>query len=126
MNKMFFVFIADLFFAVEQLQAEVTEKVKLPKGYTITFEGEYQEQQEAKQTIIIMSAIISIVVTFLLYVLIWMQQPDGGVNYASDSMCRMWSSMARSTATSFPAGMSNYKLVQRLLATFITKPSKWS
>lgn len=57
----------DLVSVVEQLQDVVAEKVVLPKGYTISFEGEYQEQQEAKKTIIIMSAIISVVVTFLLY-----------------------------------------------------------
>ncbi|MDF1658131.1 MAG: efflux RND transporter permease subunit [Verrucomicrobiales bacterium] len=56
----------DLNAAVEQLQAEVGEKIKLPTGYTISFEGEYQAQQEARRTILIMSAIILLVITFLL------------------------------------------------------------
>ncbi|MDF1849498.1 MAG: efflux RND transporter permease subunit [Verrucomicrobiales bacterium] len=57
----------DLNAAVEQLQAEVGEKIKLPTGYTISFEGEYQAQQEARRTILIMSAIILLVITFLLF-----------------------------------------------------------
>ena len=57
---------SDLNSVVEQLEAEVNEKVKLPTGYTISFEGEYQAQQEARRTILIMSAIILLVITFLL------------------------------------------------------------
>ncbi|MCL4104596.1 UNVERIFIED_CONTAM: hypothetical protein GTU68_004550 [Idotea baltica] len=56
----------DLNSAVEQLQAEVKEQIELPTGYTIAFEGEYQAQQEARRTILIMSAIILLVITFLL------------------------------------------------------------
>ena len=58
---------SDLNAAVEQLQAEVTEKIELPTGYSISFEGEYQAQQEARRTILIMSAIILLVITFLLF-----------------------------------------------------------
>jgi len=58
---------SDLNAAVEQLQTEVTEKIELPTGYTIAFEGEYQAQQEARRTILIMSAIILLVITFLLF-----------------------------------------------------------
>lgn len=57
----------DLNTAVEQLQADVGEKIELPTGYTISFEGEYQAQQEARRTILIMSAIILLVITFLLF-----------------------------------------------------------
>lgn len=57
----------DLNAAVEQLQAEVEEQVDLPTGYTISFEGEYQAQQDARRTILIMSAIILLVITFLLF-----------------------------------------------------------
>ena len=39
----------------------------MPEGYSVSFEGEYQAQQEAKRTILIMSAIILIVIVFLLY-----------------------------------------------------------
>ncbi|MEC5129460.1 efflux RND transporter permease subunit [Verrucomicrobiales bacterium BCK34] len=58
---------SDLNYVVERLQEEVTEQVKLPTGYAISFEGEYQAQQEARRTILIMSAIILLVITFLLF-----------------------------------------------------------
>jgi HME family heavy-metal exporter len=57
----------DLNAAVEALQQAVTEKVKLPEGYSVAFEGEYQAQQEARRTILIMSAIILAVISFLLF-----------------------------------------------------------
>lgn len=57
----------DLNAAVEALQAAVEEQVELPEGYSISFEGEYQAQQEARRTILIMSAIILLVITFLLF-----------------------------------------------------------
>lgn len=57
----------DLVSLVEQLEAKVAEEVSLPTGYTLSFEGEYIEQQEAKQTIFVMSAIIFVIITFLLY-----------------------------------------------------------
>jgi len=53
--------------AVERLQREVTEKVKLPKGYSISLEGEYQAQREATSTIFYASTILLILVFFLLY-----------------------------------------------------------
>ena len=58
---------SDLNAVVEELQRQVAEKVDLPEGYTISFEGEYQAQQEARRTIIITSLIILMVVIFLLY-----------------------------------------------------------
>jgi CzcA family heavy metal efflux pump len=58
---------SDLNAVVEQLQLDVTEKLKLPEGYSIAFEGEYQAQQEASRIIMIMSGIILVVVIFLLY-----------------------------------------------------------
>ena len=57
----------DLNAVVEQLQQDVATNLKLPEGYSISFEGEYQAQQEAKHTILIMSAIILLVIVFLLY-----------------------------------------------------------
>jgi len=57
----------DLNRVVEQLQRDVTEKLTLPNGYSISFEGEYQAQQAATRTIIIMSSIILLVIVFLLY-----------------------------------------------------------
>jgi len=58
---------SDLNAVVEELQQKVTEGVDLPEGYSISFEGEYQAQQEARRTIIIMSCIILLVIAFLLY-----------------------------------------------------------
>ena len=58
---------SDLNAVVEELQQKVTEQVKLPEGYSISFEGEYQAQQKARKTIIIMSTIILLVITFLLF-----------------------------------------------------------
>ncbi|WOO42971.1 efflux RND transporter permease subunit [Rubellicoccus peritrichatus] len=59
--------IPDLNTAVEELQAVVNEQVKLPAGYTISFEGEYQAQAEAKRIIMITSAIVLAVIGVLLY-----------------------------------------------------------
>ncbi len=57
----------DLNAVVEQLQEEVTRKVKLPEAYSISFEGEYQAQQEATKIIAVTSAIILVVIIFLLH-----------------------------------------------------------
>ena len=57
----------DLNAAVEQLQSDVAAKLTLPKGYSLSFEGEYQAQQEATRIIAITSAIILLVIIFLLY-----------------------------------------------------------
>ena len=59
--------VSDLNAVVEQLEIDVTEKVTLPDGYTIAFEGEYQAQQAARRTIFIMSAVILMVIVFLLF-----------------------------------------------------------
>ena len=52
---------------VTQLQAEVQARVKLPEGYFITYEGEFQAQQDATQRIVIFSAVVFVVIVFLLY-----------------------------------------------------------
>lgn len=57
----------DLNAVVEELQAKVTQDIQLPKGYTLSFEGEYQAQKEAKKIILITSSIILLVIVFLLY-----------------------------------------------------------
>ena len=57
----------DLNAAVEELQREVNERVKLPEGYTLSYEGEYEAQAKAKRTILITSAIVLLVISFLLY-----------------------------------------------------------
>lgn len=58
---------SDLVGVVERLQREVAAKVSKPDGYTIQFEGEYQAQASARKRILVMSAIILVVVLFLLY-----------------------------------------------------------
>ena len=57
----------DLNSMVEQLQIDVSQNITLPEGYTLSFEGEYQAQQEARKTIFIMSAVILVIITVLLY-----------------------------------------------------------
>lgn len=59
--------IPDLNAAVEELQRKIDEQLNNPKGYGVEIEGEYQAQQEAKSVILITSAIILLVVIFLLY-----------------------------------------------------------
>lgn len=57
----------DLNAAVETLQDKVATEVQLPEGYTISFEGEYEAQAQAKRTILITSGIVLLVISFLLY-----------------------------------------------------------
>jgi CzcA family heavy metal efflux pump len=57
----------DLQSLVTRLQAEVKEKVTLPQGYYISFEGEYKSQQEASRKIALYSAMVFVLIAFLLY-----------------------------------------------------------
>lgn len=52
---------------VTRLQNEVREKVELPEGYFITYEGEFKAQQDATRRILIFSAVVVVVIVFLLY-----------------------------------------------------------
>jgi len=52
---------------VERLRQEVSEKVKLPEGYFITYEGEFQAQKDASLRIAIFSAVVFVVIFFMLY-----------------------------------------------------------
>ncbi|MHA3773076.1 efflux RND transporter permease subunit [Verrucomicrobiota bacterium sgz303538] len=52
---------------VQQLQQEVVQKVKLPEGYFISYEGEFQAQKAASQRIAILSAVVFVIIAFLLY-----------------------------------------------------------
>ena len=52
---------------VERLRHEVTSKVKLPEGYFVKFEGEFQAQQDATQRIALFTCAILLVIGFLLY-----------------------------------------------------------
>lgn len=51
---------------VERLRTEVREKVSLPAGYFITYEGEFQAQQDATRRIVFFSAVVFLVIVFLL------------------------------------------------------------
>ncbi|WP_395745525.1 efflux RND transporter permease subunit [Prosthecobacter sp.] len=52
---------------VERLRKDVNEKVKMPEGYFITFEGEFQAQEEATQRIALYSAVVFLAVFLMLY-----------------------------------------------------------
>lgn len=52
---------------VVELQKRVAEKVTLPVGYFVTYEGEFQAQREATQRIAILSGVVFIIIIFLLY-----------------------------------------------------------
>jgi len=52
---------------VTQLQQQVAEKVKLPEGYFISYEGEFQAQQEATQRILILFAAVVVIIILLLW-----------------------------------------------------------
>jgi CzcA family heavy metal efflux pump len=52
---------------VARLESEVRERVKLPEGYFITYEGEFQAQQDATRRIILFSSVVFVVIVFLLY-----------------------------------------------------------
>jgi CzcA family heavy metal efflux pump len=57
----------DLQSLVLRWQQEVQEKVKLPQGYYLSFEGEFQAQQEAARRITLYSLLVLGVIAMLLY-----------------------------------------------------------
>ena len=59
--------VRDVSTLVNRLKDEVKAKVKLPEGYFIKFEGEFQAQQDATRRIALFTAVILIVIGFLLY-----------------------------------------------------------
>ena len=59
--------IRDVGAAVATLKQQVMEKVKLPEGYFISYEGEFQAQKEASQRIALLTCVILVVIAFLLY-----------------------------------------------------------
>jgi CzcA family heavy metal efflux pump len=59
--------VRDVSSLVLQLKSEVTQKVDLPEGYFITYEGEFQAQHQATQRIFIYSTIVFIAVFLMLY-----------------------------------------------------------
>ncbi|MBK1853761.1 efflux RND transporter permease subunit [Verrucomicrobiaceae bacterium 5K15] len=57
----------DLVSLVEDLQKQVAQKVDLPDGYFISYEGQYVAQQEASKRIALMSVLVLVIIAFLLY-----------------------------------------------------------
>jgi CzcA family heavy metal efflux pump len=57
----------DLQSLVMRFQSEVKDKVTMPQGYYISFEGEYKSQQEASRKIALYSAMVFVLIAFLLY-----------------------------------------------------------
>jgi len=57
----------DLESLVQRWQKEVTDKVSLPEGYYVSFEGEYIAQQQAAKRIAFFFSIVMAVVLMLLY-----------------------------------------------------------
>jgi len=51
---------------VTRLQREVREKIKLPEGYFVTYEGEFQAQRDATRRILLMSAGVFLLILILL------------------------------------------------------------
>ncbi|YCM45768.1 efflux RND transporter permease subunit [Verrucomicrobiaceae bacterium 227] len=52
---------------VDELRGKVASELELPKGYTISYEGDYLAQEAATERILYSSAILFVVVAFLLY-----------------------------------------------------------
>ncbi|PTX91897.1 CusA/CzcA family heavy metal efflux RND transporter [Verrucomicrobia bacterium LW23] len=59
--------VRDVSTLVQTLQKDVAANVKLPEGYFLTYEGEFQAQQEATQRIMILSSVVFVVVFMMLY-----------------------------------------------------------
>ena len=59
--------VRDVSSLVPKLQQEVAAKVRLPEGYFISYEGEFQAQKDASRRIAILSAVVLVVIAFLLY-----------------------------------------------------------
>jgi CzcA family heavy metal efflux pump len=57
----------DLESLVVRMQKEVQEKVQLPQGYYVSFEGEFKAQQAAAKRIALFSRLVFVVIAFLLY-----------------------------------------------------------
>ena len=57
----------DLASLVTRLQSETASNVSLPSGYFVSFEGEFQAQQEASKRIALLSIVVLLIISFLLY-----------------------------------------------------------
>jgi len=58
---------SDLISLVDELKTQIDQKVTLPDGYFISYEGEYVAQKEASKRIAIMSAVVLVIIAMLLY-----------------------------------------------------------
>jgi len=52
---------------VGELQKRVSEQIKLPEGYFISYEGEFRAQTEASRRIALLSIVVLVIIAFLLY-----------------------------------------------------------
>lgn len=52
---------------VERLKSEVARKVRMPEGYFLKYEGEFQARQDATRRIALFTGVILLVIGFLLY-----------------------------------------------------------
>ncbi len=59
--------VRDVSTLVGELQKRVSEKVKMPEGYFVSYEGEFLAQREASQRIAVLSAVVFFIIAFLLY-----------------------------------------------------------
>ncbi len=59
--------VRDVSTLVVELQKRVAEKVKMPEGYFVTFEGEFLAQRDASKRIAILSSVVLLIIVFLLY-----------------------------------------------------------
>ncbi|HWL53779.1 MAG TPA: efflux RND transporter permease subunit [Chthoniobacteraceae bacterium] len=59
--------VRDVSTLVTRLRKEVDEKLTLPEGYFVTFEGEFQAQQEATQRIVVLSAMVFVAIFLMLF-----------------------------------------------------------
>ena len=59
--------VRDVSTMVVELQKRVADKVKLPEGYFISYEGEFRAQAAASQRIALLSGVVFVVIAFLLY-----------------------------------------------------------
>ena len=59
--------VRDVSTLVADLQKRVAEKVKIPEGYFVSYEGEFLAQRQASQRIAILSAVVFFIIAFLLY-----------------------------------------------------------
>ena len=59
--------VRDVSSLVPKLQQAVAAQVKLPEGYFVSFEGEFVAQREASRRIALLSAVVVIIIAFLLH-----------------------------------------------------------